>query len=254
MKQCQSLAKNIDWKVLWPALGKCVKWLRSCWASRCRPLWPYDYQLAQAGLRTTGGRGRSAAKMTTRDAAALLIVLWRIPPSKTRLPLSLATRCYGLNQESSGRTKILGPLVRKESKKAWDLRFLPPNPMSLLGNNHTFLQFLAALIEFAKDLRPKAGNQPTAGLLVPSLSITTTSPWIGARVAVETANFGESRTYNVKGTKAGYVGPTGVDLLSSYTISNPTIDAVSRCLNDEPVVTTPLSSKIGGGCDGAPSN
>src|ERR1700680_4344941 len=41
----------------------------------------YDRNLAAAGLRTKGGRGRSAAKVTSRDAANLLIAIGGAPIS-----------------------------------------------------------------------------------------------------------------------------------------------------------------------------
>jgi hypothetical protein len=41
----------------------------------------YDRQLAEAGLRTKGGRGRSAARVTARDASNLLIAIAASPVS-----------------------------------------------------------------------------------------------------------------------------------------------------------------------------
>jgi hypothetical protein len=102
---------------------------------------------------------------------------------------------------------------------------------------------LAALIESAKDLKLRENSQPEIGLFVPSLRITMTAPWIGARVSMETVNFGETRTYNVKGSKAGYVGLPSMDLLSNYTITGRTIFEVSRCLRDEPLAPTASLAK-----------
>lgn len=39
--------------------------------------------MARAGLRTTGGRGRSAAKMVARDAATLIVAGQLARPSRT---------------------------------------------------------------------------------------------------------------------------------------------------------------------------
>src|SRR4051812_5015787 len=58
----------------------------------------YDRNLAEAGLRTKGGRGRSAARITSQDAANLLIVIAGAPITGATVKETLATwdKCSGL--------------------------------------------------------------------------------------------------------------------------------------------------------------
>jgi hypothetical protein len=207
----------------------------------------YDHQLAKAGLRTTGGRGRSAARMTANDAATLLIVSMTSPTIKdTVVTLESYASLWakaGLltlkqNYRPVGEPERLG--------EAWDLRFMPLSGLTALGADHTFPRFLATLIESATNGEMKLAEHEEhevrrrhvpypPSVIVPSLNITLTTPWTRARVSISTTNFEEVRTYNAKGRMAGYVGPTSADLFADYTISDRTIYAISKCLRDEPL-------------------
>jgi hypothetical protein len=51
----------------------------------------HDRQLAEHGYRTSGGRGRSAAKVTTDDAAKLLVAVLAAPVSGPIVRNTVAT-------------------------------------------------------------------------------------------------------------------------------------------------------------------
>lgn len=60
----------------------------------------YDRQLSEAGLRSKGGRGRSAAKVTAGDAANLLLAILGSPVAGASIrPAPEASRAYGALRE-----------------------------------------------------------------------------------------------------------------------------------------------------------
>lgn len=103
----------------------------------------YDRNLAIAGLRTTGGRGRSGPDMTPRDAAALLIALSgstqvkdAVSAFETYAPL--LSRSYAPQARASDEDGASG---------RWDLSELPIPELQALPANHSFHDALSALIE-----------------------------------------------------------------------------------------------------------
>jgi hypothetical protein len=97
----------------------------------------HDRNLASAGLRTKGGRGRSAARVTPQDAAHLLIAICGAPLWGATVKESLATcerysalRAYG----AGGR---LDNLSRIKSQ-------LPT--LGRLPDGHRFVEAISALI------------------------------------------------------------------------------------------------------------
>jgi len=98
----------------------------------------YDRSLAEHGLRSKKGRGRSAATVTARDAANLLIAAMATPVSG--FPVKDAARVCETYALLPSRTRY--PRGRELSKTGWPT--LPNLPY-----RHSFGDALSALIEFS---------------------------------------------------------------------------------------------------------
>lgn len=97
-----------------------------------------DRRLAAAGLRTVGGRGLSAAKMTAKDAAYLLIAL-----------LTGASATEVVAETVAAADAVSLPTPFGDNDDAWHLDWLP-QPIITLGPGHTFGEMLTALLEVAQ--------------------------------------------------------------------------------------------------------
>jgi hypothetical protein len=107
----------------------------------------YDRQLAEAGLRTTGGRGTSAAKVTATDAANLLIAILGSPVSGASISAARQIcKSLGSLPASAYSTK-----AKRFGKFGFQtLATLPPT--------HTFREAVAKLIEGASRGEPFDGG------------------------------------------------------------------------------------------------
>ena len=99
----------------------------------------YDRVLSENGLRSKSGRGTSAAKVTPRDAANLLIALATSP-------------LFGMSAKDAIRNcHIYASLISSATFHEWSKGFadfgLPT--LSNLSNKHSFGEALAALIDAA---------------------------------------------------------------------------------------------------------
>ena len=101
----------------------------------------HDRNLANAGLRTMTGRGLSAARVTPRDAARLLI----------------ATAASRNVKDSVSTVETYGNLI---SVKKWESRYFQPPELTRLSKNHTLADALVALID--------AGISGTLGEFTPN--------------------------------------------------------------------------------------
>jgi hypothetical protein len=95
----------------------------------------YDRQLAESGLRSKGGRGTSAAKVTARDAANLLIAVVASPISGPSVKVAVRT-C-----ETYGSLPVLGRASHRNFVK-----FGLPR-LDTLPKRHTLREALSALFE-----------------------------------------------------------------------------------------------------------
>lgn len=98
----------------------------------------YDRQLAEAGFRTVGGRGTSAAKATAIDAANLLITILGAPVSGPSIKAAKQT-C-----ETFGTLSMRPNFSDTRKFKRFGLRSLAELP-----KKHTFRDAVAVLIEGA---------------------------------------------------------------------------------------------------------
>jgi hypothetical protein len=110
----------------------------------------YNRQLHTAGLRTSGGRGRSAAKVTYLDAARLLIALMSTDAIKDA---AAAVKVFGVltcteKTISEHRPKTFVSLSDEQVKQvAW----AKPEQAIPLPLGHSFEEALAFVIEHAAD-------------------------------------------------------------------------------------------------------
>lgn len=105
-------------------------------------LYPYRV-LRENGVVTKGGRGRSAAQVTARDAASLLIAI--AGASQIKDTISAWHDYANLQAQTAEGGEPVG-----ERKPEWTCAALPPH-MKELPAGHSFLDALAALIVTASD-------------------------------------------------------------------------------------------------------
>lgn len=112
----------------------------------------HDRNLADAGLRTKGGRGRSAAKMTAADAANLLMAVAGSSMVKNAVQ---TVQDYSVLPSRGGEISI-----RKDAHSfsnngnppsSWDLADFPIPALQALPPDHTFRDALVGLIDAAAD-------------------------------------------------------------------------------------------------------
>jgi hypothetical protein len=204
----------------------------------------HDRNLAAAGLRTTtGGRGRSAAKMTPADAAALLIASVASPSLRDTVE---TFRNYSGLIPQRGLLNIISnkEVVAKELLgQTWDLRFMPVPSITSLSSDHTFFEFLTAVIAATvaselklarpEDHRTHAHSADTPS--PPDLYFRLIVPDTSAEVSIMTKHFEERRAYfyihpdHVDSTRPK---PTKIDLRSDYTFTDRTIYAIGKLLGE----------------------
>lgn len=117
-----------------------------------------DRLLAEAGLRAKGGRGRSAAKMTSADAANLLIAVAGSSVSKDAPQI---VRDYSALPGSSAEVFSPGR-VDGNAPAAWALQGFHMPTMAKLDGPHTFADALSALIDCAGNGELDAAQRKAA--------------------------------------------------------------------------------------------
>jgi hypothetical protein len=208
----------------------------------------YDYQLAQAGLRTAGGRGRSAAKVTVKDAATLLIVSMVGPAIKDTLATYAGFSGLRASFSSLGTIKNHAQIANESLGKRWELKFAPVPKLTALKDDHTFPDCLAAMIEaivlgqigLARDEAQNIDSM--RGSRISFIKVRLSVPLTSALASITTSDFVESRMYHSKWPKAAYLGPPS-DLSADFTITEQTLYAVGKCLRDEPPRKRPKQRK-----------
>lgn len=147
----------------------------------------HDRNLAAAGLRTKGGRGRSAAKMTPQDIANLLIGV--AASSMVKETVEIVGDYSALPVHSTfGQKPIYGK---------WDLLLTPIPVLKALPPKHTLGQALTGLIQAASD-----GSLKEAIKSIPRgkqgrfIEVTFHGPIPGAFIKIGAENTKESMYYS----------------------------------------------------------
>lgn len=141
----------------------------------------HDRNLVKSGLRSKGGRGRSAAKVTAVDAANLLIAVagtaWyhsgvkdTVATVREYAPLKAKAADHLLREQRIGRVID----KRSISDPLWSLKQLPITGLKELPQGHDFVQALTVLIGSASD-----------GSLIEAAKTTRKKTRLGATIRVE---------------------------------------------------------------------
>jgi hypothetical protein len=156
----------------------------------------HDRTLVENGLRTKGGRGRSAAKVTSLDASNLLIAI--VGSSMVKDTLATVADyadlpCDGAERGSHGNAET-----------SWNLTHFPLPGLQALPAAHTFRDALCALIESAAsgDLdralaglhRRKAGDRSIPSIW--SIEVELFGPVAQCTIAINGNQIQETHHYS----------------------------------------------------------
>jgi hypothetical protein len=194
----------------------------------------YDRLLAESGLRSKGGRGTSAAKVTAADAANLLIAILGSPVAGASIkPAIEVCKTYGRLRVKGGTSENLKTFRR-----------LGLSTVSKLPTSHSLRDGIAAVIEGAKVgeslIIPDDEGPPLTG---PDndwfVNITLDGPTPWAQIIAD-ASLGEARPsemgrlvyHNTKRDRdGGYWAPAGSgNLHQSRSITFKTIRQIGALL------------------------
>lgn len=144
----------------------------------------HDRNLAKAGLRTVGGRGTGAAKMTVRDARNLLLAVAGAPLVKDSVvPIE-------------HHAKLMpGTAGREGTGEQWQLPFVRIPELTKLHEKHTFGDALEALLNAAvngtleNELRKEVDvGKETLNSPVTQIEINIVEPLTWASIEIYVSN------------------------------------------------------------------
>jgi len=172
--------------------GELVKLIAAVTGEEEATVTVHDRNLVLAGLRTKGGRGRSAAKVTPRDAAHLLTSVL----GAHRVKDSVATvQRYMQTQEHQAHWHQHHPDKLQNMGKAnvWEDGGIPE--LAALPLDHTFIDALTVLITLAAEGR----LIKELGDFYPfdNLRIIVTSPRTHARITLHAIRTGKTDSKSV---------------------------------------------------------
>lgn len=164
----------------------------------------HDRNLAAAGLRTKGGRGKSAAKMTAGDVANLLLAVAGSSMVKDTVQTvedfaDLPARGGEKSGEVNGKIQHHG-----NAPDVWELADFPVNSLKKLPSGHTLKDALVALIEAAADGSLSAAieglpRKEVQGHKIPNpfrIEVTLFGPYPQATVRIYCNTFSEKHSYS----------------------------------------------------------
>jgi hypothetical protein len=163
----------------------------------------HDRNLAKAKLRSVGGRGTGAARMTGRDAAHLLIA-------------AVASREVQGSVEAVKRFGKL-PIYGRN----WDKATCPS--LAALSHPHTFSDALVAMLE-ADAVAWFAGDHKT------HVTVRFEFPNLEAAIDIATRQQEAERTFRMPWDPSGMKPKSSGDLHERYQISEQTIFAIGNLL------------------------
>lgn len=211
----------------------------------------YDRILSEAGIRTKGGRGRSAAQMTTRDAANLLIAVISSPITGPSIAGTIAqwTTYSSLKaiKGSAGRVRggrrvderifdsVLG---RKDTLWGYPTDGKPVlTPLDLPGlkrleSGHSPADAIVAIIDATIDGSLEKAINPDADFerinRASGLTLKIRSPFLRITIALESPTWLEYIEYGVPNEPKYVVGTYH----QTRTIGIYTFDRIARLFSD----------------------
>lgn len=164
----------------------------------------HDRNLAAAGLRTKGGRGKSAAKMTASDVANLLLAVAGSSMVKDTVQ---TVEDYATLPWRTGETNVQTDRTASHHGNAgqvWNLEAFPIPSLQKLEADHNFRDALVALIEAASDgtLSSAIENLPrkeVQGHTIPNLwriEVILWGPYPQASVRIYWDGYSERHSYS----------------------------------------------------------
>ena len=130
--------------------GQLIKALSDAIGVSPRTIFLYDRILSEAGVRSKTGRGRSAAAMTSTDAANLLIATLSSPVSGPSIKSSLDQwRTY--SQLEAGEGDLSSSETDRHKRLTsgkWELPFINLRNLSSLDENHTISAAISGIIDW----------------------------------------------------------------------------------------------------------
>lgn len=166
----------------------------------------HDRNLADAGLRTKGGRGRSAAKMSATDVANLLVAV--AGSSMVKNAVQTVEDYSGLpsrGDEVSIRNDARSDSNDGNPPSSWGLSAFPIPALQKLPASHSFRDAIVALIEAAADgsLREAVDNLPVEQVgtnRIPNywgIDVILWGPYPQAAIRIYCKYFSEEHHYSV---------------------------------------------------------
>jgi hypothetical protein len=201
----------------------------------------YDRVLAENGLRSKGGRGRSAAKVTAEDAANLLIAIAGSSAGGINSAAATVERFSSfVHMRRAGWRDLITEATPRELVEAAermpevDVMAMPG--MEALRSKHSFREGLTSLIEAVRQGKitfKKRGSDDPSRAFVSLQGPTLTSAGISITLSDGTS---ASAHYEPSEESAGFS-----DLYWRQTFSHRTVSAVAQLLGIEDV--QPAKSK-----------
>ncbi|MCA1939358.1 MAG: hypothetical protein LDL26_00030 [Caenispirillum bisanense] len=181
--------------------GELISKLATLWALPENAVgYPYRV-LRENGVTTKGGRGRSAARVTARDAASLMIAVVCNARAKDIFDV---WKAYGsLTARDSRYTRRIDSrsFDGGTSSPRWHLQGCEVAALQSLPEEHCFLDGLTALIaafsdgSLPKALRTIADDSDNNSYTFASVDVDVYGPLPSARIEIKTNGFSESITY-----------------------------------------------------------
>lgn len=129
--------------------GQLIDCIASSLSVPTATVFQYDRILAENGLRTKGGRGRSAAQVTPADAASLLVVVAGAPATGPSVTVALDTLAqFGVLRAKVSKPKPPQDDFLRDHDTFGAIEKQSPT-LAKLKRRHTLHSALAAMIEAA---------------------------------------------------------------------------------------------------------
>ncbi|MBT1516813.1 hypothetical protein KIP88_41135 [Bradyrhizobium sp. SRL28] len=193
----------------------------------------YDRVLAEKGLRSKGGRGKSAAKVTVEDAANLLIAIAGTSSGGIATAARTVELYSGLRYQKRSSWKDLisdetpADLV-EAAKTIQETDFLTVPGMEGLGSNHSFRDGLVALIEAVRQQKISFKKREASDWARAYVSLEGPS-FIDAGISVDLTNYPRAYAkYELRDNKVEYS-----DLNWRQTFSHRAILPIAQLLGLE---------------------
>jgi hypothetical protein len=176
----------------------------------------YDRVLAENGLRTTGGRGLSAARVTAADATNLLLAIMGAPMSGAAIG------------DAAGTCKLYGTLVHVPTPMPPRIRSYWLRKITSLPAGHSLREAIVALIE--GTIREWRERPPVYGSFTLRIRFDSHPPRARIFVASEGREAHRTMTYEMASPRQKGDAVAVGDLRQSREVTAQTIEHIAATL------------------------